>query len=153
MPSIHPSRAAIGLLLFAVLFLAALGYVVDQEIGKEGQGAMATMVAVAQALGSVAVSLTALTVIIVEGAYRCCMRRTRRRGSRKAARKAGCKAARRAARRDRAEGRAEGHAEGHAEERQAWEDWIARRDAAHAAGLDFTEPSPAERDQRETVAS
>ena len=67
MPSIHPSRAAIGLLLFAVLFLAALGYVVDQEIGKQGQGAMATMVAVAQALGSVAVSLTALTVIIVEG--------------------------------------------------------------------------------------
>ena len=33
------------------------------EIGAEGQGAMATMVAVAQALGSVAVSLTALTVI------------------------------------------------------------------------------------------
>ena len=40
---------------------------IEREIGKEGQGAMATMVAVAQALGSVAVSLTALTVIIVEG--------------------------------------------------------------------------------------
>ncbi len=85
---------------------------------------MATMVAVAQALGSVAVSLTALTVILVEGipmlyeAY-------------KKARLA----------------------QGRAEERKAWVDWLARRDAAHAAGLDFTEPSPAERDQRETVAS
>ena len=135
MPSIHPSRAAIGLLLFAVLFLAALGYVVDQEIGQEGQGAMATMVAVAQALGSVAVSLTALTVIIVEGVpmlYEAFKKAKLAQG--------------------REQGRAEG-AEGHAAERQAWEDWIARRDAAHAAGLDFTEPSPAQRDQRETVAS
>ena len=109
-----------------------------------GQGAMATMVAVAQALGSVAVSLTALTVILVEGipmlyeAY-------------KKARLAQGRAEGRA--QGRAEGRVEGHAEGQAAERQAWEDWIARRDAAHAAGLDFTEPSPAERDQRETVAS
>ena len=132
MPSIHPSRAAIGLLLFAVLFLAALGYVVDQEIGQEGQGAMATMVAVAQALGSVAVSLTALTVIIVEGVPMLY----------EAFKKAKL-----------AQGREQGRAEGHAAERQAWEDWIARRDAAHAAGLDFTEPSPAQRDQRETVAS
>ena len=133
MPSIHPSRAAIGLLLFAVLFLAALGYVVDQEIGKEGQGAMATMVAVAQALGSVAVSLTALTVIIVEGVpmlYEAFKKAKLAQGR-------GSKDARRAARRDTRPG----------------EDWIARRDAAHAAGLDFTEPSPAERDQRETVAS
>ena len=132
MPSIHPSRAAIGLLLFAVLFLAALGYVVDQEIGKQGQGAMATMVAVAQALGSVAVSLTALTVIIVEGVpmlYEAFKKAKLAQG--------------------REQGRAQGRAEGHA----AWEDWIARRDAAHAAGLDFTEPSPAQRDQRETVAS
>ena len=144
MPNIHPSRAAIGLGLFAVMFLAALGYVIDQEIGREGQGAMATMVAVAQALGSVAVSLTALTVILVEGipmlyeAY-------------KKARLAEGRAQGRAE--GRVEGRVEGHAEGQAAERQAWEDWIARRDAAHAAGLDFTEPSPAERDQRETVAS
>ena len=128
MPSIHPSRAAIGLLLFAVLFLAALGYVVDQEIGKDGQGAMATMVAVAQALGSVAVSLTALTVIIVEGVPMLY----------EAFKKARL---------------AQGRAQGRAEERQAWEDWIARRDAAEAAGLDFTEPSPAERERRETVAS
>ena len=105
---------------------------------------MATMVAVAQALGSVAVSLTALTVILVEGipmlyeAY-------------KKARLAEGRAQGRAE--GRAEGRVEGHAEGQAAERQAWEDWIARRDAAQAAGLDFTEPSPAERDQRETVAS
>ena len=129
MPSIHPSRAAIGLLLFAVLFLAALGYVIDQEIGKDGQGAMATMVAVAQALGSVAVSLTALTVIIVEGVpmlYEAFKKARLAQG----------------------QGR-----KGRAEERQAWEDWIARRDAAQAAGLDFTEPSPAQRDQRETVAS
>ena len=132
MPSIHPSRAAIGLLLFAVLFLAALGYVVDQEIGKEGQGAMATMVAVAQALGSVAVSLTALTVIIVEGVPMLY----------EAFKKAKL-----------AQGREQGRAAGRAEERQAWQDWIARRDAAQAAGLDFTEPSPAQRDQRETVAS
>ena len=132
MPSIHPSRAAIGLLLFAVLFLAALGYVIDQEVGREGQGALATMVAVAQALGSVAVSLTALTVIIVEGVPMLY----------EAFKKAKL-----------AQGRAEGRAEGHAAERQAWEDWIARRDAAHAAGLDFTEPSPAQRDQRATVAS
>ena len=128
MPNIHPSRAAIGLGLFAVMFLAALGYVIDQEIGREGQGAMATMVAVAQALGSVAVSLTALTVILVEGIpmlYEAYKKATL----------------------------AQGRAQGRAEERQAWEDWIARRDAAHAAGLDFTEPSPAQRDQRETVAS
>ena len=89
---------------------------------------MATMVAVAQALGSVAVSLTALTVIIVEGVPMLY----------EAFKKARL-----------AQGRAQGRAEGHA----AWEDWIARRDAAQAAGLDFTEPSPAERDQRETVAS
>ncbi len=148
MPSIHPSRAAIGLLLFAVLFLAALGYVIDQEVGKEGQGAMATMVAVAQALGSVAVSLTALTVIVVEGVpmlYEAFKKAKLAQGRAQG----------------RAEGRAEGHAEGHAAgraagraaEREAWEDWIARRDAAQAAGLDFTEPSPAQRDQRETVAS
>ena len=128
MPSIHPSRAAIGLLLFAVLFLAALGYVIDQEIGQEGQGAMATMVAVAQALGSVAVSLTALTVIIVEGVPMLY----------EAFKKAKL---------------AQGRAQGRAAERQAWEDWIARRDAAHAAGLDFTEPSPAQRERRATVAS
>ncbi len=136
MPNIHPSRAAIGLGLFAVMFLAALGYVIDQEIGREGQGAMATMVAVAQALGSVAVSLTALTVILVEGIpmlYEAYKKARLAQG--------------------RAEGRAEGRVQGRQEERQAWEDWIARRDAAHAAGLDFTEPSPAERDQRETVAS
>ena len=48
---------------------------------------------------------------------------------------------------------AQGREQGRAEERQAWVDWLARRDAAQAAGLDFTEPSPAERDQRETVAS
>ncbi len=93
---------------------------------------MATMVAVAQALGSVAVSLTALTVIIVEGVpmlYEAFKKAKLAQG--------------------RAQGRAEGRAEGHA----AWKDWIARRDAADAAGLDFTEPSPAERDQRETVAS
>ena len=89
---------------------------------------MATMVAVAQALGSVAVSLTALTVIIVEGVPMLY----------EAFKKARL-----------AQGRAQGRAEGHA----AWEDWIARRDAAHAAGLDFTEPSPAQRDQRESVAS
>ena len=53
----------------------------------------------------------------------------------------------------RVEGRVEGQAEGQAAERQAWQDWIARRDAAQAAGLDFTEPSPAQRDGRETVAS
>ena len=148
MPSIHPSRAAIGLLLFAVLFLAALGYVVDQEIGQEGQGAMATMVAVAQALGSVAVSLTALTVIIVEGVpmlYEA-FKKAKLAQGREQGRAEGHAEGR-------AEGRAEGHAEGHAAERQAWEDWIARRDAAHAAGLDFTEPSPAQRDRRETVAS
>ena len=98
------------------------------EIGAEGQGAMATMVAVAQALGSVAVSLTALTVIIVEGVPMLY----------EAFKKAKL-----------AQGREQGRAEGHA----AWEDWIARRDAAHAAGLDFTEPSPAQRDQRATVAS
>ena len=148
MPSIHPSRAAIGLLLFAVLFLAALGYVVDQEIGQEGQGAMATMVAVAQALGSVAVSLTALTVIIVEGVpmlYEA-FKKAKLAQGREQGRAEGHAEGR-------AEGRAEGHAEGHAAERQAWEDWIARRDAAHAAGLDFTEPSPAQRDRRENVAS
>ena len=102
------------------------------EIGADGQGAMATMVAVAQALGSVAVSLTALTVIIVEGVpmlYEAFKKAKLAQG--------------------REQGRAQGRAEGHA----AWEDWIARRDAAQAAGLDFTEPSPAERDQRETVAS
>ena len=148
MPSIHPSRAAIGLLLFAVLFLAALGYVIDQEIGQEGQGAMATMVAVAQALGSVAVSLTALTVIIVEGVpmlYEA-FKKAKLAQGREQGRAEGHAEGR-------AEGRAEGHAEGHAAERQAWEDWIARRDAAHAAGLDFTEPSPAQRDRRENVAS
>ena len=101
---------------------------IEREIGKEGQGAMATMVAVAQALGSVAVSLTALTVIIVEGVPMLY----------EAFKKAKL---------------AQGRAQGRAAERQAWEDWIARRDAAHAAGLDFTEPSPAQRDQRETVAS
>ena len=101
---------------------------------------MATMVAVAQALGSVAVSLTALTVIIVEGVpmlYEA-FKKARLAQGRAQGRVQG-----------RAEGLAEGRAEGHA----AWEDWIARRDAAHAAGLDFTEPSPAQRDQRETVAS
>ena len=113
---------------------------IEREIGKEGQGAMATMVAVAQALGSVAVSLTALTVIIVEGVpmlYEAFKKAKLAQG--------------------RAQGRAERHAAGraagHAAERQAWEDWIARRDAAHAAGLDFTEPSPAQRDRRATVAS
>ena len=109
---------------------------IEREIGQEGQGAMATMVAVAQALGSVAVSLTALTVIIVEGVpmlYEAFKKAKLAQG--------------------REQGRAEGRAEGHAAERQAWEDWIARRDAAHAAGLDFTEPSPAQRDRRATVAS
>ena len=59
------------------------------EIGKEGQGVMATMVAVAQALGSVAVSLTALTVIIVEGvpmlyeAFKKAARRDARRDTRR----------------------------------------------------------------------
>ena len=52
-----------------------------------------------------------------------------------------------------AQGRAQGRAEGRAAERQAWEDWIARRDAAQEAGDDFTEPSPAQRDRREPVAS
>ena len=89
---------------------------------------MATMVAVAQALGSVAVSLTALTVIIVEGVPMLY----------EAFKKARL---------------AQGREQGRAEERQAWEDWIARRDAAQAAGLDFTEPSPAQRDRRATVAS
>ena len=101
---------------------------------------MATMVAVAQALGSVAVSLTALTVIIVEGVpmlYEAFKKAKLAQGQAQG----------------RAQGRAEGRAEGHAAERKAWEDWIARRDAAHAAGLDFTEPSPAQRDRRETVAS
>ena len=93
---------------------------------------MATMVAVAQALGSVAVSLTALTVIIVEGVPMLY----------EAFKKARL-----------AEGRAQGRAQGRAEERQAWEDWIARRDEAEAAGIEFTEPSPAQRDRRETVAS
>ena len=125
-------------------------------VGKEGQGAMATMVAVAQALGSVAVSLTALTVIIVEGVpmlyeafkkAKLAQGREQGRAEGRAEGHAEGHAAGRAA------GRAEGHAEGHAAEREAWEDWIARRDAAQAAGLDFTEPSPAQRDQRETVAS
>ncbi len=117
---------------------------------------MATMVAVAQALGSVAVSLTALTVIIVEGvpmlyeAYKKARLAQGRAEGRVQGRAEGRVQGRAEGH---AEGRAEGHAEGHAEERQAWEDWIARRDAAHAAGLDFTEPSPAQRDQRETVAS
>ena len=109
---------------------------------------MATMVAVAQALGSVAVSLTALTVIIVEGVpmlYEA-FKKAKLAQGREQGRAEGHAEGR-------AEGRAEGHAAGHAAERQAWEDWIARRDAAQAAGLDFTEPSPAERDQRETVAS
>ena len=117
---------------------------IERQIGQEGQGAMATMVAVAQALGSVAVSLTALTVIIVEGVpmlYEA-FKKAKLAQGRAQGRAEG-----------RAEGHAEGRAEGHAAERQAWEDWIARRDAAHAAGLDFTEPSPAQRDQRETVAS
>ena len=116
---------------------------IEREIGKEGQGAMATMVAVAQALGSVAVSLTALTVIIVEGVPMLY----------EAFKKAKL-----------AQGRAQGRAEGRDARRDtrtrggtrggtAWEDWIARRDAAHAAGLDFTEPSPAQRDRRATVAS
>ena len=113
---------------------------IEREIGKEGQGAMATMVAVAQALGSVAVSLTALTVIIVEGVpmlYEAFKKAKLAQGRAQG----------------RAAGRAAGRAEGHAAERQAWEDWTARRDAAHAAGLDFTEPSPAQRDRRATVAS
>ena len=101
---------------------------------------MATMVAVAQALGSVAVSLTALTVIIVEGVpmlYEAFKKARLAQGRAQG----------------RVQGRAEGLAEGRAEGHGRPGDWIARRDAAQAAGLDFTEPSPAERDQRATVAS
>ena len=52
----------------------------------------------------------------------------------------------------RAEGLAEGLAEGRAEEREAWMDWIRRRDEAIARGEDFTEPSPADRAKESQVA-
>ncbi len=43
-------------------------------------------------------------------------------------------------------------AEGRAEEREAWMDWIRKRDEAHARGEDFNEPSPAERAKESQVA-
>ena len=43
-----------------------------------------------------------------------------------------------------AEGCAEGLAEGAAEQDRAWEAWLARKEAAEAAGETFTEPTPAE---------
>ena len=52
----------------------------------------------------------------------------------------------------RIEGRTEGLAEGRAEEREAWMDWIRKRDEAHARGEDFNEPSPAERAKESQVA-
>ena len=52
----------------------------------------------------------------------------------------------------RAEGLAEGRTEGRAEEREAWMDWIRKRDEAHARGEDFNEPSPAERAKESQVA-
>ena len=44
----------------------------------------------------------------------------------------------------RAEGRAEGVAEGVAGQDAAWEAWLARKEAAEAAGEAFTEPNPAD---------
>ena len=83
---------------------------------------MATMVAVAQALGSVAVSLTALTVIIVEGVPMLY----------EAFKKAKL-----------AQGRAQGRAQRPRGGTRGGTAGLGRldcprRDAAHAAGLDFT---------------
>ena len=52
----------------------------------------------------------------------------------------------------RIEGMVEGRIEGIAEEREAWMDWIRKRDEAHARGEDFNEPSPAERAKESQVA-
>ncbi len=52
----------------------------------------------------------------------------------------------------RAEGRVEGLAEGRVEEREAWTDWLRKRDEAHARGEEFNEPSPAERAKESQVA-
>ena len=48
--------------------------------------------------------------------------------------------------------RAQGRTEGRAEEREAWMDWVRRRDEALARGEDFNEPSPAERAKESQVA-
>ena len=52
----------------------------------------------------------------------------------------------------RVEGLAEGRVMGQVEEREAWMDWIRKRDEAHARGEDFNEPSPAERAKESQVA-
>ncbi len=52
----------------------------------------------------------------------------------------------------RAEGREQGREQGRTAEREAWVDWLRRRDEAHARGEEFTEPSPAERAKESQVA-
>ncbi len=46
----------------------------------------------------------------------------------------------------------QGREQGITAEREAWVDWLRRRDEAHARGEEFTEPSPAERAKGSQVA-
>ena len=87
------------------------------ETGKEGQGPLATAIAVGRTMGALAVFMAAITVILVEGIMVVIEGYLKRR-----------------------------YEQGREEERRAWREWDLRRREAALRGEDFNEPTPEEKE-------
>ena len=122
MPAVGSDRAATALVLFTVLLAIGSIVVSVHEFSKSDQPFLASLTAVGRTLGSITVFCAAVTVILVEGIMVFIEGYLKRRYEK-------------------------GQEKGQEKEREAWEAWDARRRAAIAAGLDFTEPTPSERER------
>ena len=131
--------------LFTALFLASIGVLVWREL-ETGDGALPERILnVWIGVAGSALASAATAMLLSEAGGGAMLLREKLesvREERRAEGRAEGQAEGRAA--GRAEGRAEGQAEGRAAERNRWEAWYERLEAARERGEPFNEPPPSE---------
>ena len=120
--SVPEDTQELFLVLFSLQFAALCGLVIWYEVSSYAAGPWPrVIIAIGQATGPWTIAVAAESIIASEAVMWVSEKYKRRRYM---------------------QGRAEGRAEGSAEAHRKWEEWNQRREAAVAAGGEFTEPPP-----------
>lgn len=125
MNSLDKSREGIGLSLFAILALVALGLLILHEVtDNDTIGGVATALSILERMAAILVTLSVSIYAVVEGTAMLYERYAKRRFQ---------------------EGKEEGIHLGVIERDKEWDSWLDRREKALAEGQPFDEPPPSSR--------